>query len=268
MMARLTIWLRRVDAQIRFRASEITRRLLRKLIEIAITDLDLIAKFRGLMSSVEFEHDYLPNATPFKGRTQLLGWALDQLKDTDGLFLEFGVYKGDSINLLADLKPNVIWFGFDSFVGLPEDWDPGAKAGAFNLGKKLPPVRSNVRLVSGFFAETLPTFVAQHRGERVAFLHVDCDLYSSTKTVLTALKDMLVPGSIILFDELINYPGWQDHEYRAFMEYVAEQNISFEYIGYVRTSCRVAVRLTSARAGEHPPMQSTMPKGAAGACPQ
>ena len=107
-MARLTIWLRRVDAQIRFRASEITRRLLRKLIEIAITDLDLMAKFRGLMSSVEFEHDYLSNATPFKGRTQLLGWALDQLKDTDGLFLEFGVYKGDSINLLADLKPNVL----------------------------------------------------------------------------------------------------------------------------------------------------------------
>src|ERR1700732_3192286 len=55
MMARLTIWLRRVDAQIRFRASEITRRLLRKLIEIAITDLDLMVKFRGLMSSVEFE---------------------------------------------------------------------------------------------------------------------------------------------------------------------------------------------------------------------
>src|ERR1700737_974767 len=72
MMARLTIWLRRVDAQIRFRASEITRRLLRKLIEIAITDLDLMAKFRGLMSSVEFEHDYLSNATT--DRDQIKRW--------------------------------------------------------------------------------------------------------------------------------------------------------------------------------------------------
>jgi hypothetical protein len=268
MMAWLTIWLRRTNAQIRFRVSEIVRRLLRKLIETAITDLDLMAKFRGLMSSVEFEHDYLSKATDFKGRAQLLRWTLDQLKDTDGLFLEFGVQKGDSINLLADFKPNVGWFGFDSFVGLPEDWTLGAKAGAFNLGKKLPPVRSNVMLVPGFFDETLPAFVAQHRGERVAFLHIDCDLYSSTKTVLTALKDMLVPGSIILFDELINYPGWQDQEYRAFMEYVAEQNVTFEYIGYVRTSCRVAVRLTGARAGQHPPVQIKMPKDVAVARPQ
>jgi hypothetical protein len=87
----LTIWFRRADAQIRFRASEIVRRLLRKLIVTAITDLDLMGQFRGLMSSVEFEHDYLSNAVHFKGRLELLRWTLDQVKDTDGLFLEFGV---------------------------------------------------------------------------------------------------------------------------------------------------------------------------------
>jgi methyltransferase family protein len=264
MMGSLTIWFRRLDASIRFRASEIVRRLLRKLIEIAITDLDLMARFRDLTSSVAFEQDYLSNATAFKGRTQFLRWVLDQTKDDHGLYLEFGVYQGDSINLLADLKPNVNWLGFDSFVGLPEDWAIGAKAGAFSIGEKLPPVRTNVRLIKGFFEDTLPSFVDRHRGAKIAFLHIDCDLYSSTKTVLTWLKDMLGPGSIIVFDELINYPGWQDHEYRAFMEYVAEQNISYEYIGYVRTSCRVAVRLTGVPALA----PSEMPQGLSVAPPQ
>ena len=249
MLGWLTIELRRLDTRIRYRASEIIRRILRKLIETVITDLDLMSQFRGIMSSVEFEHDHLSNATGFKGRTDLLRWTVDQIKGSDGLFLEFGVYKGDSINQLADLKPDVVWHGFDSFVGLPEDWTLGAKAGAFDVRGKLPPVRSNVRLIPGFYDRTLDAFVARHRGEKVAFLHIDCDLYSSTKTVLNALKDMLVPGTIILFDELINYTGWQDQEYRAFMEYVAENDGSFEYIGYVRTSCRVAVRLTGVRSG-------------------
>jgi hypothetical protein len=238
-----TIWVRRLDARIRYRGGELVRRVVRKLVETVITDLDLMWQIRGVMSSAEFEHDYLSGAKGFKGRTDLLRWSLDQVADDKGLFLEFGVYKGDSLNLLADMKSDVIWHGFDSFVGLPEDWSLGAKAGAFDVKHKLPAVRSNIRLVPGFFDKTLEAFLAQNPGKKVAFLHVDCDLYSSTKTVLFALRDRLVPGSIILFDELINYPGWQDQEYRAFMEYVAEQNVSFEYVGYVRTSCRVAVRL-------------------------
>jgi hypothetical protein len=244
MTGALTIWVRRFNARIKYRVSELVRRVVRKLVETIITDLDLMWQLRSVMSSAEFEHDYLSKATGFKGRTDLIRFALDRVSGPDGLFLEFGVYKGDSINLLADLKSDVVWHGFDSFEGLPEDWTLGAKAGAFDVNKRLPPVRSNVKLVPGFFDQTLAAFVAQHRGERVAFLHIDCDLYSSTKTVLTALKDMVMPGSVILFDELINYTGWQDQEYRALMEHVAQHNISFEYIGYVRTSCRVAIKIT------------------------
>ena len=184
MIASLTIWFRRLDISVRFLLSEVTRRLLRKLVEIVITDLDLMARFRDLTSSVEFERDHLSEAMAFKGRSQLLRWTMEQLPDGDDLHLEFGVYKGNSINLLADLKPNVTWYGFDSFVGLPEDWTIGAKAGAFSTDGKLPFVRRNVQLVAGFFEQTMPSFIAEHRGEKIAFLHIDCDLYSSTKTVL------------------------------------------------------------------------------------
>src|SRR3712207_9470534 len=61
----------------------------------------------------------------------------------------------------------------------------------------------------------------------VAFLHADCDLYSSTKCILGNLGNRLVSGSIIVFDEYFNYPGWEQHEFRAFSEFVAERRLSY-----------------------------------------
>jgi hypothetical protein len=197
--------------------------------------------FRDLHSSVEFEHEHLAQAADFKDRIPLHRWALSQLPD-NGLFLEFGVYKGNSINRFAGLKPNVTFYGFDTFSGLPETWTLGAKAGAINAGGK-PPVRDNVRLIEGLFADTLPKFLAEHAGEKILFMHIDCDIYSSTKTIFDLTKGRLAPGAIIIFDEYFNYPGWQQQAYQAFMEFVRQENLAFDYLGYVRTASQVAVRL-------------------------
>ena len=104
-------------------------------------------------------------------------------------------------------------------------------------------MRKNVTLIRGFFEESLPSFVAQHQNEQIAFLHIDCDLYSATKTVLNMLGNMLRPGCIIVFDEYFNYPDWKNGEYKAFAEYIAKSGRSFEYVAYVRNGTQVAVRL-------------------------
>ena len=147
--------------------------------------------------------------------------------------MEFGVYKGETINIISEAKPDKIIYGFDSFEGLPEDWryqwNFNFSKGSFGLNGKMPRVNSNVRLVKGWFNETLPEFVKAHR-EPCAFIHVDCDLYSSTKTIFDNLKDKIVSGTVIAFDEFFNYPGWQEGEYKAFTELVAEKNFEFEYI--------------------------------------
>ena len=57
-------------------------------------------------------------------------------------------------------------------------------------------VRSNVRLYRGWFEDTLPAFCEQHPGP-IAFLHLDADLYSSTRTVFDLLGDGIVPGTVI-----------------------------------------------------------------------
>jgi hypothetical protein len=246
MSGSLTIWLRQHLAGLQERVRELFRRQVRKLVELVLTDIDLMARFRDATTTAAFEEQHLRDAAGFKTRLALHRAMLRELSHPNGLHLEFGVYKGDSINHFADLTPGVTWYGFDSFEGLPEAWTLGAKAGAFSIGGNLPPVRGNVRLTKGFFDATLPGFVAQHPGAKIALLHVDCDLYSSTVTILKNVAGMLMPGTVIIFDELFNYHGWEEGEFKAFMEFVAERQLAFEYIAYNRTGGQVAVRILGA----------------------
>jgi hypothetical protein len=239
----LTIRVRQALAELNDRVREWFRRLVRKLILLILADMDLVARLRDAGSTARFEEEFLSDAAAFKTRVAFHRAMVKEIQIKDGLHLEFGVYKGDSINRFAALVPDAIWYGFDSFEGLPEAWTLGAKAGAFDVGGKLPPVHGNVRLTKGFFEQTLSGFVAQHRGAKIALLHVDCDLYSATKTILANVREMLVPGSLVIFDELINYHGWEQGEYKAFMEFVQEHGVSYEYVAYNRTGPQVAVRI-------------------------
>lgn len=219
-------------------------RMVRKTAESVLRNLDLMGQMQDLFSSVEFERQHLAAVQMFKTRQELFKFALDRVTVRDGLYAEFGVYKGDSINRLARLRPNQVFHAFDSFEGLPESWTLGARTGAFSVGGRLPAVHGNVVLVKGFFEDTLQQFVSTRDYKAVAFLHVDCDLYSATKTVLDRLAPLLVEGTVIVFDEYFNYPGWQQGEYKAFAEFIeSHDRLSYDYIGYIRNGGQVAVRL-------------------------
>ena len=151
------------------------------------------------------------------------------LSSRDGLWLEFGVWKGKTIHEMATANPNGTIYGFDSFEGLPEKWrDSSHKRfvhlkGHFSLGGGLPTIKSpNVRLIKGWFSESLPPFLEAFPKDTVSFLHVDCDIYSSSIFVLRTLQNQLRNGTIILFDDLINYPEYQSHELLALWEFIQE----------------------------------------------
>lgn len=187
---------------------------------------------------------------PAVARDEHIRWLMELTPD-DGIHLEFGVFRGLTINVAASCKPPTTQFyGFDSFTGLPEDWDLGdkvVKAEVFNRQGDIPTVPDNVTLIHGFFEDTLNKFRNKHlmvveadktRPRKVEFIHVDCDIYSSTKTVLTELNDHIQPGTILLFDELIEwrlvlekefdrppfarYTTWKDHEWKALIEWLDE----------------------------------------------
>lgn len=150
----------------------------------------------------------------------------------DELWIEFGVWKGATINRMAEATKGII-YGFDSFQGLPEDWRTGYEAGTFNEEGKMPIVKDNVQLIKGWFDDTLPQFLKKHASKKASLLHIDCDIYSSTAFVLFSMVSFLKQGTIIVFDELINYPGYDNDkgELRALQEFVDHFNVKFQWIG-------------------------------------
>jgi hypothetical protein len=137
---------------------------------------------------------------------------------TDGLILEFGVYRGATAKILSKLMPDKTIYGFDSFEGLPEDWHGKYKKGTFDLRGIVPELPENVVLVRGKFETTIGPFLREHQ-EKVAFINFDADLYLSTSTILGVLSlwDRIVPGTVLYFDEFIS-KSYSD-EFRAFIEY-------------------------------------------------
>ena len=192
--------------------------------------------------AAEFVRENCQHANPFTHKHHLLKYALD-ISEVDGCILEFGVFKGKSINLLAS-NTNQIVYGFDSFTGLPENWSGGNRyvpKETFDLNGQMPKCRTNVRLIKGWFEDTIDSF-KQEVADNVKLIHIDCDLYSSTFYVLDSFRDRLIPGSLIVFDEFYNFHGWRNHEYKALMDFKGKYNIKFTYEGF--TDRRMLIRIT------------------------
>ena len=176
-------------------------------------------------------------------RLRELDWLMPMVGNW-GLNLEFGVFSGETINHAAKLRPDLKFIGFDSFEGLPEDMDTGEKlvpANAFDRGGEPPEVEDNIELIKGWFDESISKWLKendwQSRHKKIGYLNMDADIYSSTATVLTELNHMIVPGTMIRFDELscwryifneaspknvqrVFYTNWKAHEWKAMNEWM------------------------------------------------
>lgn len=159
-----------------------------------------------------------------------------------GAVLEFGVYHGLSLRRLARHVTTPI-HGFDSFEGLPEDWKPGEPKGSYSTAGRVPEMPAHVQLHRGWFEDTLPKFMAAHE-DKLRFVHVDCDLYSSTKTVLEGLRPLLQPGTVFMFDEYLGFEGFEQHEFRAWHEFAERHKIKYEYTAFALMAKQAVLRVT------------------------
>lgn len=229
--------------KIRFRRSLSERLVRRFFYKYYARNLFYELQLRARCSSADYVEQHMQDAVIFWRLDEILKYCVARAP-AEGLMLEFGVAGGKTINLIAAAAPDREIHGFDSFEGLPEDWAGHLETrGSFGKQGKLPRVRDNVRLHKGWFTETLPRFKQEYPGP-VALLHIDCDLYSSTREVLWGLADRLQTGTVIEFDEYFNYPNWQQHEYKAWQEFVHEFGISYRYIALTAADGRVAVVIT------------------------
>lgn len=154
----------------------------------------------------------------------LLRHVVNQIRNSaSGVALEFGVGAGRSLKVITERIPAI---GFDSFQGLPEKWRDGFDAGMFACE---PPRVHGATLVHGLYGDTLPTY---RWPEHVSLVHIDCDLYSSTKTVLEHVGPHLKPGTYVVFDEYHGYgESASEHEQRAWREFAAATGIGWTVLG-------------------------------------
>lgn len=190
---------------------------------------------------------HMKRAQEFNTREDLYDYVLPRLM-ANGALLEFSVSAGVSISYIARRVGARTVHGFDSFLGCPDGGvvpvgGTGAKFSVSKLtrGGALPVVPDNVVLHNGWFTETLLDFVAT-LNEPVALLHIDCDIYSSTRDVFTALAHHLVPGPIIVFNEYYGIYGWVRQEFLAFQEFGSANGVEYEYLSYTFDS-QAAMRI-------------------------
>jgi len=120
--------------------------------------------------------------------------------------------------------------GFDSFEGLPEEWRAGFDKGTFsNTYESVLP--ESVELYKGWFHDTIQDFKATHTNVPVALIHHDGDLFLSTTITLQLLDDRIAPGTHMIFDELIGYPGYENHEIMALWLWMNQQGVSLCAMG-------------------------------------
>ncbi|MBS1665567.1 MAG: class I SAM-dependent methyltransferase [Bacteroidetes bacterium] len=161
-------------------------------------------------------------------------------------YLEFGVAGGTSFAwwIKANQNPRSLFFGFDTFEGLPEDWH-FFKKGAFSYDT---PFIDDARgtFIKGLFQDTVYKFLANYSRntdtpEVTRVLHLDADLYSSTLFALTMMAPYLRNGDILLFDEF-NIPN---HEFAAWNDFVRSYYIKYEVIGAVNNFYQTAIKVIS-----------------------
>tara|TARA_Y100000031_G_C8094667_1_gene325845 strand:+ start:128 stop:808 length:681 start_codon:yes stop_codon:yes gene_type:complete len=222
-----------------------------------ITPLWPILERIALDTSAAYVRDNVGSGLILPRKEELWDYSLAQTKP-DGLYVEFGVHSGTTINYFAQFlagDTRVEWFqcdwqpveglkifGFDSFQGLKEDWSgtPVLK-NTFDRGGELPTVRPNVILIKGWFDETVQEWL-DNNPKPLSFVHFDADTYESTILVLNLLKDRIRSGTIIVFDEYLCWWNWDSGgEFRAWQEFCSENQVQYRYL--VFTGPQAAVQI-------------------------
>jgi len=165
----------------------------------------------------------------------------------EGDYLEFGVFRGDSLaaayHALEKERALVIahstgtssqgadeefkrWaqtpprmFAFDSFEGLPGgdgtrqvDYGQGAYSASENVFRNNVAAQgvdlNRVISVPGFYDKSLtPEVKKKHNLRKASLVMIDCDLYESTVPVMNFLTDIVTQGTVLVFHDWFRFKG-------------------------------------------------------------
>lgn len=170
----------------------------------------------------------------------------------EGYYFEFGCNEANTVRMAWDSFHYLFDFtyvGFDSFEGLPEItkideqdiWEKGKLAFAEEsfintcLSHGIP--RDRLKTVRGFYDQSLtPELAQQLAPKKAAVIYIDCDLYTSTVSVLNWIPPFLQMGTILVFDDWNCFSADPERgERRAWREFL-EANPSLRFEPFVTTA--------------------------------
>lgn len=199
---------------------------------------------RNILDSDRVRETELAGAAMLADRGAVLRFALESCRPVEGAAIEFGVWRGETLRLIARAAgPSREVVGFDSFEGLPDDWGKLLPKGHFRTSVPDFASEPNVRLEIGRIEDTLPRFLERESGP-FALVHIDCDLYNTTRFVLERVLPRMPRGAVLVFDEYYGYPSYADHEHRAWREVRERTAVAARPLAFSSHSC--AYEITNA----------------------
>ena len=182
-------------------------------------------------AAMDYENGFYWFAAPSRMAKLLAHYELYKLiLGLPGEVIETGVFKASTLIRLATFRhffevPAVRGiYAFDAFgpflkdtVARPEDvgyaatYDAefGEGLSVFDVERILQSkgVSENVHCVAGDITETMPEFFAQNPYMRLAFVHVDVEVYEPTRVILEHCWPRLVPGGVLALDDFNGLTG-------------------------------------------------------------
>lgn len=145
---------------------------------------------------------------------------IDLEKSKDNLFIELGVFSGLTLDLINRNTGNLKVYGFDTFTGLPEDWASSNGNILYEKDYFSTPVPSDTdknKFIVGKIEDTLLNFLSEKK-QKIKFIHLDLDLYSSSKYAFNIIFDYLDDEAIIVVDDIYNFSSWDEHSIKSLSE--------------------------------------------------
>jgi len=187
-----------------------------------------------------------------RGELMRKAFRLISFNEISGDYLEFGCCGAGTFRQAFSEsrkhKLNRQLWAFDSFEGLPPQavpadehpkWLPGQMKTSLDdfheICRRHGMSRLDYQVVPGYYDQTIgdQNKDADNLPRDIAFAYIDCDLFSSTKTVLEFLSSRLKHGMLIAFDDYYCFSGSQlSGERRAALEFLS-RNSRFLFSPYL-----------------------------------
>ena len=169
------------------------------------------------------------------------------IDDIKGDYLEFGCFTGSSLKHAISShkkffkKDSIMFYGFDSFEGFPENVHKTFTNENFktdyNKIKKIELKHKNCKIIKGFFHKTLNNKIIKRKIKKISFAFIDCDLAISAKPVFKFILPKLSNGAFIMIDDYYNIDKKGNSILKEFSKY--KKNKQFHFYKTFGTSGKV-----------------------------